>query len=179
VRDTVRGRRTGNLARDVPPETDPGVLKAYGRGLAASPLFEGFSEEELLALIRGLRLLSCEPGDVVLTEGEEGESLFVLATGTVHVHVGTRAGRSVPLCTLEEGAFFGEIATLSGRPRSATVTAATGCELLELDKASLEAIIREHPRVREVLEEFYVARATHPGAAAIRGLPAESDPARP
>lgn len=176
IRDTVRGRGTDSLTREAPPETDPDVLKAYGRGLAASPLFEGFSEEELLAVIRRLQLLSCEPGDVVLSEGEEGESLFVLAAGTVQVHVRNRAGRNVFVCTLDEGAFFGEIAALSGKPRSATVTAATACELLELDRDALDAIVAVHPRVREVLETFYVARATHPGAAAIRGL-AESDPA--
>ena len=112
-----------------------------------------------------------------VTEGEPGQSLFVLTTGTVKVFVRDPAGRNVALCPLGEGAFFGEIATLSGRPRSATVTAASRCELLELDKATLDAILKVHPRVRDVLEEHYIARASDPEAAVIRGTKQE-DPAR-
>ena len=88
------------------------------------------------------------------------------------------AGRNVALCPLGEGAFFGEIATLSGRPRSATVTAASRCELLELDKPALEAILELHPRVRDVLEEHYIARASDPEAAAIRGTTLDESPRR-
>jgi len=121
--------------------------------------------------------LSFDTGDIIITEGEPGQSLFVLATGTVKVFVRDPEGRSVALVPLGEGAFFGEIATLSGRPRSATVTAAARCELLELDKPALEAIVKIHPRVRDVLEEHYIARAGDPEAAAIRGTRLD-DPAR-
>jgi signal-transduction protein with cAMP-binding, CBS, and nucleotidyltransferase domain len=146
-------------------------IQGYGPGLLASPLFADFTDDELLAVIRGLRLLTFEAGDIIITEGEPGQSLFVLTTGTVKVFVRDPAGRTVALCPLGEGAFFGEIAMLSGRPRSATVTAASRCELLELDKPALEAIVQVHPRVRAVLEEHYIARAGDPEAAAIRGTP--------
>jgi len=146
-----------------------GSTRGYGPGLMASPLFEDFDDDELLAVIRGLRLMSFDTGDIIITEGEPGQSLFVLTTGTVKVFVRDRAGRNVALVPLGEGAFFGEIATLSGRPRSATVTAGSRCELLELDKAALEAILKVHPRVRDVLEEHYIARANDPEAAVIRG----------
>jgi CRP-like cAMP-binding protein len=156
-----------------------GSIRGYGPGLMASPLFEDFNDDELLAVIRGLRLLSFDAGDVIITEGEPGQSLFVLTTGTVKVFVRDPAGRNVALVPLGEGAFFGEIATLSGRPRSATVTAASRCELLELDKAALEAILKVHPRVLDVLEEHYIARANDPEAAAIRGTSRRADdPAR-
>jgi hypothetical protein len=157
-------------------EPELGSIRGYGPGLSASPLFEDFTDDELLAVIRGLRLLSFDTGDIIITEGEPGQSLFVLTTGTVKVFVRDRAGRNVALVPLGEGAFFGEIATLSGRPRSATVTAASRCELLELDKPALEAIVKVHPRVRDVLEEHYIARAADPDAAAIRGTRAEDSP---
>jgi hypothetical protein len=153
-----------------------GSVRGYGPGLSASPLFADFNDDELLAVIRGLRLLSFDAGDIIITEGEPGQSLFVLATGTVKVFVRDPEGRSAALVPLGEGAFFGEIATLSGRPRSATVTAASRCELLELDKPALEAIVKVHPRVLDVLEEHYIARAGDPEAAAIRGT--RHDPAR-
>ena len=169
LRDRVKRSEAEERPRVEGERSALGSVRGYGPGLLASPLFEDFSDDELLAVIRGLRLLTFEAGDIIITEGEPGQSLFVLTTGTVKVFLRDPAGRNVALCPLGEGAFFGEIATLSGRPRSATVTAASRCELLELDKAALDAILEVHPRVRDVLEEHYIARANDPEAAAIRG----------
>jgi CRP/FNR family cyclic AMP-dependent transcriptional regulator len=144
------------------------ALHHYGPGLHASPLFESFSDDELLAVVRGVRLVSYEPGDIVLTEGEAGQSVFILAVGSVSVMVRNSLRHNVKLCRLDEGAFFGEIATLSGQPRCATVTAVKPCELLELDKVALDAIVAKHPRVFQVLDEYYVKRAGNAEAARIR-----------
>jgi CRP-like cAMP-binding protein len=181
--DVLRDRvKRSELAEGTLAEGERSALggaRGYGPGLMASPLFEDFNDDELLAVIRGLRLLSFDAGDIIITEGEPGLSLFVLTTGTVKVFVRDPSGRNVALVPLGEGAFFGEIATLSGRPRSATVTAASRCELLELDKAALEAILKVHPRVRDVLEEHYIARANDPEAAAIRGTHPQADGSAP
>ncbi|HEV7498490.1 MAG TPA: cyclic nucleotide-binding domain-containing protein, partial [Vicinamibacteria bacterium] len=155
VRDTV-----GKIHPSVPdPLADALEVKAYGPGLRANPLFEGFDEEELLAVIHGLKLLTFEPGDVIINEGEPGQSVFILTTGRVKVFVRGPDHRSLPLGTLTEGSFFGEISTLSGRPRTATITAAAACEILELDRAALDTITAAHPRVRLVLEAFSDARS--------------------
>ena len=61
-----------------------------------------------------------------------------------------------------EGEFFGEISLLSGQPRTATVTAATRCELLELDRPTLEDIHKRRLRVLEVLRDFYQKRLNSP-----------------
>jgi len=171
VRDTVR-RRAAVATRGHDPHAgqaiDPETMRAYGRGLVASPLFEGLSEDELLALVRGLELRMFEPGDIVLTEGEPGQSVFIVAAGSVRVFIRNRAGQDVALRPLEEGAFFGEISAISGRARTATVTAAAPSALLELDRPALEAITRSHPRVREILEDVYIERAGDPVADAIR-----------
>jgi CRP-like cAMP-binding protein len=171
VRDTVK-RRSAVARRglDTPagPAITPETLRAYGRGLVASPLFEGLSEDELLALVQGLQLRTLEPGDVVLTEGEPGQSVFIVATGRVKVFIRNRSGQDVLLRPLAEGTFFGEISALSGRSRTATVTAAAPSVLLELDPAALETITRAHPRVREILENVYIERAGDPDADTIR-----------
>ena len=119
-------------------------------------------------MIHGLRLLTFGPGDVIVTEGEPGQSVFILASGTVKVFVRSPEGHDVPVSTLGEGSFFGEMSTLSGQPRSATVTAASPCDLLELDRATLDRIAVPHPHVRAVLEDFSRRRAADPAAAAVR-----------
>ncbi len=142
----------------LPPEH--GGLEHFGPGLRASPLFESLADDELLALVNGLRLFGVEAGGVVLTEGEQGESLMVLVSGAVKIWVRDAKGHNVRICQLEEGSFFGEIATLSGRPRTATVTAAERCTLLEVNRESLAAIRKQHPRVGQVLEEQFLKRVS-------------------
>jgi hypothetical protein len=134
--------------------------EAAPEDVAESPLFSSFSPEELEAVIAGLELLSFEPGDVIVLEGDPGDSLFVVTTGVVKAFL-REPGPSPPRLArlLGEGDFFGEVSILSGRPRTATVTAATHCELLELDRATLDEITATHPNVRAVLEDFYVQRA--------------------
>jgi CRP-like cAMP-binding protein len=170
VRATVQ-RRPGGPAPPVAPRLlDTAALRAYGRGLLASRLFKGLSEEELLAVIQGLRLLTFEPGDIVLTEGEAGGSVFILATGRVRVFVRNRSGQDVAIEELGEGAFFGEMAAISSRSRAATVTAASACTLLELDGPALRSILQSYPAVRDVLEHVFIERATDPHAASVRSL---------
>jgi CRP-like cAMP-binding protein len=164
-----------DLVKDTVKSALPSAYRLPSRlgssaGLLLSPLFEDFSDEEIQALIDGLRLLVFEPGDIVLTEGEPGNSVLVVTSGAVKVFVRSPSGHNAEVCELGEGEFFGEISTLSGRPRSATVTAAARTEVLELDKLTLDAICAAHPRVRAVLEDVYIQRAAHPYAARVRGV---------
>jgi hypothetical protein len=174
VRDTVRRRSavaSSSLAEPARHAIDPETLRDAGRGLVASPLFEGLSEDELLAQVAGLKLRMVEPGDLLLTEGEPGQSVYVVATGQAKVFVRNRIGQDRLLYRLGEGAFFGEVAAISGRVRTASVTAATPCALLELELPVLEGITKAHPHAREVLETVYIERATDPAADALRSLP--------
>jgi hypothetical protein len=133
-------------------------------GVVLTPLFGGFSQDELVEVIRGLKLQSFEPGDVVVTEGESGGSLFIVSTGLVKVFIRDQAGRSQKVRELGEGAFFGEVSVVTRNPRSATVTAATRCELLELDRKTLASIVAIHPHVWSVMLDFCQQRTGPPAA---------------
>jgi hypothetical protein len=124
----------------------------------SSPLFQGFSPDELVAILEGLTLHSFEPGEIILTQGAPGHSLFILSTGMVRAYAKDEHGVYRFVRDLEEGSFFGEFAIVTGQPRAATVTAATRCELLELDRGTLDAISISHPHVNEVLRQHYEAR---------------------
>ena len=144
-----------NMLNEAPPA---GVgVQSHGSGSAGrveSPLFTSFSEAELVAVIGGLELLSFEPGDIIITQGEAGDSMFVLTDGITKAFVRDASGHHKQVREMEEGTFFGEISILTGQPRTATVTAATRCELLELDRKTLDSITETHPHVREVLQQF-------------------------
>ena len=134
------------------PDAPPG--EGGGKQIVVSPLFKDFSVDELVAVIQGLNLITFEAGDIILTEGDPGDSLYMLTAGTVKAVKRNAAGRQAAVSELSEGAFFGEISILTGQPRTATVVATSHCELLELDRPTLDAIVATHPHVRQVLEQF-------------------------
>ena len=59
---------------------------------------------------------------------------------------------------------------LTGKPRTATITASERTELLRLDKEKLDAILVKHPGIRKVLDEFYKKRASNTVEAMIDSL---------
>jgi hypothetical protein len=154
---------------EVVEEQGPAGPGAELKGLARSPLFGQFSPADLLAVIRGLSLKTCEPGEILVSEGEPGSSLFVLVSGFARVFVRDATRRNRQIRTLQEGEFFGEVSLVTGQPRSATVTAAAPCELLELDQATLKAIAADHPQVPLVIREICDRRAGSSEELAARG----------
>lgn len=135
------------------------AVAAEPQPILSTPLFEGFSQDELVAVMHGMTLRTWAPGDILMAEGAAGDSLYVLTTGLVKCWVKDPKGNYIMVQDLPEGAFFGEISLLTGRPRTATLTAACDCEALELNKKSLDEITARHPRVLDVLKKFHEQRA--------------------
>ncbi len=86
------------------------------------------------------------PGEAVVRQGEEGNSLFVNLCGDLDVSVD---GRNVGRVT--RGEFFGEMSLLTGEKRRATVTAVGEVRLIEISKEAIEPIVQSHPAVAEGL----------------------------
>lgn len=120
-----------------------------------SPLFRDFSKSELATFLGNLRLLVKKPGSIVYSQGQPGNSLFVLANGQVRVYARQDDQSHDQLKVLQEGAVFGKTSVLTGGARHHTVTAASECELLELDKETFDDIARHHPRVRQIFQQLY------------------------
>jgi hypothetical protein len=138
----------------------PGGPPPAASQIVVSPLFRDFSVDEMVAVIQGLKLLTFERGGVILREGQPGGSLYTLTSGRVRAFRRDPAtGKQNPLGDLREGAFFGEMSILTGQPRIASVVALSRCELLELDRPTLEQITKAHPHVWDVLREFAAKRA--------------------
>jgi ATP-binding cassette subfamily B protein len=102
--------------------------------------------------------MAFQPGQVVVTEGEMGDSFYVITQGAVSVMVDD-FGTPRQVATLGRGSFFGEMAVVTNQPRSATVTALAPLEVLRFDKAQVEEVLRGYPRVREILAKMGVKRS--------------------
>jgi hypothetical protein len=87
------------------------------------PLFDDLSQAAFVALVKQLSYRTFESGQQILREGEPGRSFFVIVEGRVRIWKQLDDGKDVVLAYLDEGAFFGEMALLSGAPRTANVSA--------------------------------------------------------
>jgi len=139
---------------EAPAALEPQTKKAR----VSSPLFADFSEEDLVAVIQGLELATFGPGEILILEGDPGTSLFVVTSGVVRAFVRQKDGKNKQVREMGEGSFFGEIAVLSGKPRTATVTAKTPVEALILERKTLDEIVKTHPSVRTTLQKFAAER---------------------
>ena len=153
------------------PATGP-MQPVFDRQVPRSPLFEVLTPEERAALVKEMELEQHGEGDVIITEGDLGSSMYIIAQGEVKVYTRGAGGRggSVYLAKLGEGEFFGEVSVLTGKPRTATITASKPTELLRLDKEKLDNALGKYPGIRKVLDEFYQKRAKHTVEAMIESL---------
>ena len=152
--------------------TSPTAKPAIGErtlALKAVPFFTQMSDQEL-DVIRAVAVEKSYPKHaVVLTEGEIGDSLYMIESGRVKVFIGDEEGREIILKLLGPGHFFGEMAMIDQQPRSASVTTLEPSTFLILSHQRLRALPRAHPAHRQ----HGAARA---GAARARGRPQDRHP---
>jgi CRP-like cAMP-binding protein len=106
------------------------------------PLFAGLDERSLQAVAVLAHPVDAKAGDVLILEGEPGDSLYVILEGTLRVEHGDRTVRS-----LTAGGFLGEIALVEQGPRTATATCVTDCRLLELRRHEFDRVMETLPDV--------------------------------
>jgi CRP-like cAMP-binding protein len=132
---------------------------------SALPLFGGLSEADQLAAIGALRFRGAEVGDILATESEAGERVFLVCGGVLKAYARRPAGGHAETRRVEETGAFGQIAALSGRPEPETIVASSPCDLLELDAAALEGLSQDHPAVREAVLAYHAGVITFAGVA--------------
>lgn len=138
--------------------------------LQASELFASFEREALVEILSSTELRTFEEGDIIVTEGETGSSLFMIVTGSVKVFTRTETGANLALAELGPGDFFGEVSLLTGKPRTATITSSTEVAAIELAKEDVDRVAKKHPEVHGVLKDFYESRARSTAEAVISSL---------
>jgi CPA2 family monovalent cation:H+ antiporter-2 len=113
------------------------------------PLFSvvGSDAHEEILLLFGPR--NASPGERIIRTGDRGDAMYFIVSGTVEVQV---KGRKVAL--LEAGAYFGEMALLTGERRAADVTAVDYCQLLALTRRDFNLFLSHHPELRAAFDEM-------------------------
>lgn len=86
-------------------------------------------------------------GAVIMTEGDQGESLFVIVHGRVKVFIGDQDGREIILKILGEGDFFGELSLIDKQPRSASVVAIESTTLKVVSHHAFQECLTRAPRI--------------------------------
>ena len=114
-------------------------------------VFEQIDPVEVQQLLRLSRRRRFRKGESVLHEGDPADSLHLIDSGYVSVRVTTPAGDVATLQMLGPGDHFGDLVMIAGDRRSATVTAASKLETLELRYSDLERFRREHPAFERAL----------------------------
>lgn len=128
-----------------PSHERAGTLAAIESASGASGLFSSLDAESRAAVEAEAEWVSLESGEVLFREGEQGDALFVLITGRLHVRVSQPDGTDVLVAELGRGEPIGEMALLTGEPRSATVVAVRDSRLVRLTRAAFERVVERCP----------------------------------
>lgn len=121
------------------------------------PLFSDLTQEEFNEFTKRMMIHTIPAGKPIVKEGEAGSSVYIVTRGSVNVY-STIQNKRVDLAVLQPSDFFGEIAFLTGKPRTATVEAAEQSDMLEVAEEDLRDMIQKWPRIKEVLQNYYEER---------------------
>ena len=116
-------------------------LKLHGL-LEQFPVLSLVDRQDQEALLLMFRPKSASPGERVIRRGDRADGMYFISSGAVEVQVNGRTIR------LEAGAYFGEMALLSGERRTADIVAVDFCQFLVLDRRDFNQFMSRHPAVR-------------------------------
>lgn len=125
--------------------------------LASMSLFAGLSEDVLWAVAERLLLRHVPLGELVFAEGAPGDAFYMIDSGQVEIVSEGHAERTV-LARLGPDEFFGEMALLTGRPRSTTARTATHCNLWVLYRSDFDDLVNRHPSISLALSKVLSER---------------------
>lgn len=122
-------------------------------------IFEKLEEAELQSVATEMRRLQLAPGEILFRRSEEGDSLFILIEGLLDVQVDLDgSGHEKTVGQLSPGEFFGEMALLTGEPRSATIQARAIAVVYEINRSTVMRLIEGRPEITECMSRAVAQR---------------------
>jgi len=130
------------------------LMQEMAKIVDVSHLFKSLDEDGRRRVLMSGFVCSYNAGDMVLKEGDPGDTMYLVLGGTARVSTG-----KVHLAELTRGACLGEVSVLTGGVRTATVTAVTELDLVAFEAHRIERVLEDYPKVRELLESIVEGRA--------------------
>ena len=118
------------------------------------PFFSRLAPEAFLALLRSLSVRRLGAGEVVIRQGDPGDALYLVAAGELRVFTSDAAGQETEVARIGEGSLFGEMALLGDEPRAASVAVIEDADLVEVSRATVQALFSASPDGAGALEQF-------------------------
>jgi len=143
-----RGFGGGGAKKEERPQADE-----EEKELPEIPLFSDLDPEAFAQMVNRLVPRNLAEGETLFNEGDPGDSIFIITSGSVKVWRGSHT-----LAVLNEGTFFGEGAFFSEQPRNANVTAAVDSELLEIRREDTKDLMSRYSGIADALMTFYRRR---------------------
>ena len=120
---------------------DQNIINIYFKN---SPIFLDLNELDRIQLEKKSNINIFEPGDTIIEQGDDTNTVYFLISGTVHVLDYSRSHRAVTYASLNDGEMFGEMAAIDGFPRSAWVCAISTCKIISLPGSTFINILKNN-----------------------------------
>ncbi len=128
-------------------ESGEAMLHRLSDSLKKVYLFSSLAADEHQLIAENLEEMRYARNELVIREGEAGDSFFIVEQGEVEVFVTSPTGTKKSLTILSVGDFFGEIALLTGERRTASVQALTEVRVFRLKKESFKTVLETRPDI--------------------------------
>jgi ATP/ADP translocase len=135
----------------------PDVIDKINK-LRTFTIFEGMGIRELHAIASVVNVERFAPGDVLIREGEENSSIYLLVSGTVTIYEGYGTAKAKEKVTIGEGSFLGELSLFTRMPPNATCVAAMEAEAYVLRHHQFQEIMRVYPQIGINLCRFFTMK---------------------
>ncbi|MCD4774811.1 MAG: mechanosensitive ion channel family protein [Candidatus Aegiribacteria sp.] len=128
------------------------------RELRNIELFKPLSYDQIDELAANSSKLLFSKGELLVQQGDSGDSLFIISDGEVEISVSDSTGRRTHLVDLHRGDYFGEMSLLTGEPRSASVTAICETEVIVVEKSGMAELLEQESSILEPLSAMLEKR---------------------
>jgi anion transporter len=109
------------------------------------PIFSGLTREDVAKVLGKMEECSFAAGTTIFRQGDRGEAFYFIQSGAVEVVLESVTGRPEAIAVLGPQDWFGEMALLSGEPRSATINTIKETTLWRLSREAWDELIEKHP----------------------------------
>lgn len=126
--------------------------------LGTVPIFATLGKEEVSSLAQASRVLDYGRGEMVIRQGDPGDTMFMIVAGSARVSIHAEDGSEKVVARLSAGDVFGEMSLLTGDPRTASVMAEDAVILVAVSKGALLPILSARPEFAEKIAEIITLR---------------------